>query len=916
MKAGNLMLKLKSILFFDSYGTMATGSFLICVLSGIFLAIPYDVNAPYVSISEFMILNPAASFIRNIHYWSAQVFLVLTLLHLWQHINGPLPLQPSRQVWLRLTAAIGVTIFVMFSGFILKGDADSQNARIIIQSLISEIPFAGNFLAYSLLGRSSSYQVIFVHHIATATIFLIIVIKEHAHSLWIRKTTFLKVLVLIALASYFFQAPLHDQVLPGVKGPWYFAGLQELLHWLPWPQLSWIILISILAIIYFLPKFPVKTKSLVLRGLITFFFAYTLLTLTGLFLRSENWAFTWPNKNPQELIIFDPLNNLWKAGPAESGFRKDFQAILGRKESCMGCHGKMAGLSPSHDPNDIGCSSCHLGNPFTADKVQSHRGMIIIPGNLENARLTCGNPSCHREITERVNTTLMSTLSGMVSVDHYVFGEQTSKSVFSDIRNIGYSPADRHLRDLCAACHLGNPKNLPGPVTELSRGGGCNACHISYDLNSAKALKKYLNQSTGDKTAPDFHPAISLKVTDDHCFGCHSRSGRISTNYEGWHETMLSKKEMAGKAGLRLLQDGRVFTKMNDDVHHRKGMECIDCHNSQELMGDGKLNKHEEEQVTSRCRDCHFKGKPETASVDMVDLESQKVWNIRKIAVNNPRFLKSSVTGKPILNVVLEGNDSLFMFSKNGGKRMKLLAPAKACIAGKAHNALTCSACHTGWAPRCIGCHNSFNANAKGFDQFANKNTKGSWVESVGMFMADEPTLGIRKTKLPNGKVERQVITVVPGMILSVDKSGYQKGGNSTVFHRLYAPAEPHTTQKEGRSCVSCHNSPLALGYGYGELKYKINSGKGRWIFTPRFAPNPNDGLPEDAWIGFLASRANDVSTRENVNPFNDDEQRRILLAGACLTCHEGNSLVMNRALFDFDKAIKERSGRCVLPVW
>ena len=40
------------------------------------------------------------------------------------------------------------------------------------------------------------------------------------------------------------------------------------------------------------------------------------------------------------------------------------------------------------------------------------------------------------------------------------------------------------------------------------------------------------------------HPSVSLKVSDNHCFGCHSRSGRISTNYEGWHETTLEAEQM------------------------------------------------------------------------------------------------------------------------------------------------------------------------------------------------------------------------------------------------------------------------------------------------------------------------------------------------------------------------------------
>lgn len=914
MSAGSIVARIKPFLYIDTYGALATGSFLICALSGIFLAIPYDVREPYISISNFMILNPAASFIRNMHYWSAQAFLVLTLLHLWQHIRKREPLKPSRPVWFRLTAAIAITLFVMLSGFILKGDADSVNARQIIHSLIAGIPFAGELLSWSILGHSGSYQLLYVHHMATATIFLVIVIMEHARTIWVHRPTFMKCLAILTAASYFFQAPLHDQVLPGVKGPWYFAGLQELLHWLPWAQLSWVLFMGVLTLIFLMSHMAGKMKIRALNVLLASFGVYMLLSVTGLFLRGDNWAYTWPWNNSQQLLVYAPLDNLWAPAADATNFNKELPTIMGRKESCMGCHGTMAGLSPSHDPKNMGCASCHLGNPFTADKQQSHSGLILIPGNLSNARLTCGSTSCHRDIADRVNSTLMASNSGLVSVDRYVFGEQASTSVLSDIRDIGHSPADRHMRNLCAGCHLGNPKTAPGPVTELSRGGGCNACHVTYDKSSADALKTYLHQSAQNKTAPAFHPALTLKVTDDHCFGCHSRSGRISTNYEGWHETMLGEKEM--KKGMRLLEDGRVFTAMRDDIHHRKGLSCIDCHNAQELMGDGKLHQHEEEQVTTRCEDCHFTGKPRIASLATADQEALKIWNLRKFSVNNPGFISAAVTGKPILNVVSEGSDSIFMFAKNSGNRMILKNPAKACTAGVAHSALSCTACHTGWAPRCIGCHNTFNATASGFDLLRNKASKGTWIESTGMFMADEPTLGIRHTKLTNGKAEREVITVVPGMILTIDQSGYKKGGNSSVFHRLYAPVEPHTTQKAGRSCVSCHNSSLALGYGYGKLEYLKAAGKGRWKFTPRFAANPNDGLPEDAWIGFMALRTKDVSTRANVKPFNIEEQRRILLVGACLTCHDGTSQVMQRTLYDFDKTIKARSGKCVLPVW
>ncbi len=122
----------------------------------------------------------------------------------------------------------------------------------------------------------------------------------------------------------------------------------------------------------------------------------------------------------------------------------------------------------------------------------------------------------------------------------------------------------------------------------------------------------YLSGSKADSLLPSLHPSLDLNISNDHCFGCHSRSGRISTNYEGWHETLLNEEDVKGDTNYRVLQDKRVFEFVSDDVHHKLGMDCIDCHNSYEVMGDGETYLHEENAVKVRCEDCHFTEIPET----------------------------------------------------------------------------------------------------------------------------------------------------------------------------------------------------------------------------------------------------------------------------------------------------------------
>ena len=910
--------KIHQFIFFDTYGQMSIGFFLICVISGILLAIPYDINSPYSSLGSMLIGNPWAVFFRNIHYWSAQFFLILMLLHSWEYIKESKKITLKSGIWFRLTISILITFWVMLSGFILKADTDSLQARRILESLISSIPFMGDIISYSILGPEGDFQIIYVHHIATTTIFLSIIILEHARTIWGKMKTFLILLIFSGIISYVFQAPLHNNYDLVMKGPWYFLGLQEILHWLGNPAISLIVILLVLLIIYFIPKIKTRYFISLKRILLYSFYIYILLTVIGYFFRGENWQWIWPwQKSHVEQIHtpynFEPIISELNPGSfSENGIPE----VLDRKESCLICHKGMEGFSPAHNPEAIGCVSCHGGNSFAMNSKQAHREMILIPGNLLDASKSCGNINCHPEIPDRVDKSLMATLSGMISVNRFVFDESSSLSELSNVHELGQSSADNHLRDLCASCHLGNEKIITGPITELTRGGGCNACHLNYSPSAMVSWNKYALAGRNDTANLKFHPSLSVKITNDHCFGCHSRSGRISTNYEGWHETQLEKSEVIGQAEYRLLEDQRVFEFVQDDVHHKKGMSCIDCHNSYELMGDGNIYLHKEAQVKIRCEDCHFENLPISAKLSELDAESKKIIELKNNIQTDQRFLKGKESGFALLNTYVTKEDSVFMLGKITGNKHPLAPPAEICTKGTAHDHLSCSACHTSWAPRCLGCHNEYEPKTPGFDIYANKETRGSWVEYVGKFLASPPTLGVETDTADNGIIHKTVKTAVPGMVLTIDKNTYTGKTDSEqyIFKRLFAPTEAHTIQTQGRSCSSCHNNALAIGYGEGTLNYDKTNGK--WSFIAKYQENKYDKLPEDAWTGFLVNNLNNASTRENFRHFTLEEQKSILTVGACLSCHEENSKVMLESLDDFKNTLKNLSSSCILPRW
>lgn len=579
------------------------------------------------------------------------------------------------------------------------------------------------------------------------------------------------------------------------------------------------------------------------------------------------------------------------------------------KEKCLECHSGMKGFEASHDPELIGCTPCHLGNPNIDNKYAAHSGMVLMPGNTSNSERTCGRIGCHPQMISRMQNNIMNTMNGVVSVNKWVFDEQSTPTTRTPIQLISYSAAEKHLRNLCASCHLSNEKTEFGAITELSRGGGCLACHLNYSAEANEDLINYISKKPNSNYQITFHPQINLNVTNKHCFGCHSRSGRISLSYDGWHETMLKPNDVKGKVGFRILEDDRVVQQIKKDVHAEKGMICVDCHTSYEVMGDGSYTLHKEDQMKVHCIDCHLIDLPKTQKFSEFDFESKKISELLKLKVEQRKYLVVAKNGFPLVNAFSE--NGITKVIKKATKGISIAKPPiSICIEGKAHKDLSCNSCHSSWTPQCIGCHTEYDKNSTMFDLLANKEAKGEWLEYGKDFLAEPTTLGVKEKKDESGKSKRTIDEFTPGMILTIDK----KDDSKQKFKRLFAPSFSHTIRKEARTCESCHNNPLALGYGRGKLDYMIAEGKGVWKFTPQFPLQKEDNLPEDAWIGFLKEGKKNSATREYARPFSLAEQKRILTVGACFKCHKSDSQIMKAAILDFSKIIKLKSVRCILP--
>lgn len=886
---------------FDTTGRIAISALLVCVISGVLLAIPYDFSKAYQSVFALLMFNPAGLLVRNIHYWSAQLFFIFFLVHIYDHLSKSTETNiKSSRTWFILCLVVLFSGYEMISGFILKGDAAGMQARRIVSSMLGSVPLVGQMLSSAFTGSEDHWLIVYVQHIATGTILLFVGIYEHVKSIWPKVKTYSLVLLFILFMSIIFRAPLGLEESNQLKGPWFFVGVQEMLHWSGNPGYVVLVFGIFLTTLYFLPAMSLPWRNRVKKIFLAVSVIYLLVTVVVFFFRTDNWRWkdiTDHNAANESILIFDPVK--FAGGMAPTAAEENQ-----KQESCLLCHGGMKGLTASHNPIQMGCYACHKGDPFSSDKRRSHQNIVRIPGNFSNAMQTCGTQNCHQDIAGRMQKSLMTTQNGIIGVDKFVFQEAKSLNDTFHVKNLGYSAADVHLRNLCAGCHLGNEKIKTGNAEWLERGGGCNACHLLY--NNAATASMQRMQSGAVSSSEEVHPAIDIQVSNERCKSCHSRSGRISLNYEGWNETSLQKSDANDSTHFKVLPDGRVLEFVRADIHHQKGMACIDCHNSYELMGDANHHIHKEDAVNIQCIDCHPSGKPISELIDnLPEREQQMIAGLRKYSIDS-RVVITAKGGQPLLNTRVDSTGNISLIDKLNSAVHLSKHSSPECKRGKGHDRLSCGSCHTAWVPQCIGCHNVYEKETPGFDLATSKQTQGTWVEFAGKNYAGPPVLGVSER-------QHEIVTVSPGMIMSIDRESFQKGGGKS-FHRLYAPASAHTTLRESRSCKSCHNDPLAIGFGRGELNYVVSGLRGEWRFVPKFANSEFDGLPEDAWIGFLKEATAPYSTRDYLRPFNVREQKRILEVGSCLTCHEDKSKVMNMALIDFENALSKRSKRCALP--
>lgn len=525
----------------------------------------------------------------------------------------------------------------------------------------------------------------------------------------------------------------------------------------------------------------------------------------------------------------------------------------GKVENCLLCHNDTPSPDKNHSKEALGCSSCHLGNPYATKKSAAHEGIVRNPANLPFAEITCG--ACHMNQVKRVKLSIMATNTGIINTLRYQWNEIPEPEDTITLYNIAKLPrtlAVSHYRKFCSTCHIWKRLNdLKGEIG--TRGGGCIDCHIK--------------KRSG-------HAEITTRIPSKNCTKCHNRSARVGLSYYGKFESEgYGTPYFHGMPNRKKLSGGRFYRHLLPDIHSEYGLECIDCHTSTGLMGDGKLHHHVENQVDITCEDCH---NPVFHTVRSDSDSAVILANLNQLIKIRPGDTVA-VTRKhstPIYNVKLK-NGKLFLFRKLSGDSVEITPMSKSpyhTLGG--HDELSCQACHSAWIPQCYGCHDIYRKDLRQLDKINYKRTRGRWEERRSYLRYEHPTLA-------HGPGEK-IYPVAPGCQVYLTTLKNPEELDSSMSSFALAVFDPHTTRLASRACQDCHLNPKTIGLGEGNLFKKGN----RLVFKPIY--DSKLSFLEIPLESFTDLEGNPIQkgSRPYVKPLTKNEIKKVLIVGYCIQCH------------------------------
>lgn len=572
-------------------------------------------------------------------------------------------------------------------------------------------------------------------------------------------------------------------------------------------------------------------------------------------------------------------------------------------DSCADCHRGIERASASHE----GCVSCHGGDPTRPGKDEAHRGLYGLASRSYAGRWEQGCGSCHEHHVRRMKSSQMFTNAGMIAQVQATWEGEGAGGPFAAVAGPQFAPdgtpfEHRPVRELdhlsgelyrkfCARCHVAKQN----PMTDGGgHAAGCAACHFPY---AEDAVYRGGDRAMRGRSPHPATHALRGLPPDEACMRCHHRSGRIALSYQGLADgNNALVPTRGGLPGPRPGSDERSFTHIAPDAHFAAGLECIDCHTSREVMGDGHASARMHGQLEIGCEDCHGDGARAPRFAAVMREHELPIRESRQYGFRVRPGFRMALTrrDRPYSNVFAT-DSGVVLALKRSGRLLKspvVTGTPEHRIAG--HERLGCATCHSRTVVQCYGCHTTYDRRETGWDFVQDR-------ETPGMFSETEDVRTLTPFPLAVGG-DGRIATVTPGcqtFVTVVEEDGTLSREESVARYRgrpqlRFAPFFGHNVGRQAVGCAECHGNPAYLGFGQGVVE--------RGGTVPTLLCEKRDGKPLD---GFLAMERGAVSahaaiSRDGARPLDGAEVRRVFAVNLCLICHDRATDPIYRERLDY----------------
>ena len=215
------------------WGDWSLISLYVSLISGVVVGIHYSPAEPFYSASALDILVPYGAFFRSLHFYSSQFFFLFAVAHYLAVFNQSQTYTTRSYVFLIL--CFPCMLMLLFTGYVLRGDATGYSAGMIAEHILEAIPLIGPALNNMLFSISThGMDRVYLHHVISFDLLFLFLAWEHLRRYRVELANHLLFMSVLLLFSLLIAAPIDpDQLgLLYITGPWFFLGLQELLRYL------------------------------------------------------------------------------------------------------------------------------------------------------------------------------------------------------------------------------------------------------------------------------------------------------------------------------------------------------------------------------------------------------------------------------------------------------------------------------------------------------------------------------------------------------------------------------------------------------------------------------------------------------------------------------------------------------------